>query len=98
MSFPGLVDSHCHLDFPEFEGRIDAVREEMRERGVTHALCISVNFPDMPKVLSLADTYGNFFASVGVHPDHDDHSPVDEEQLVDLAKRPKVIAIGETGL
>jgi TatD DNase family protein len=96
--FSGLVDSHCHLDFPEFDGKIDAVREEMREHGVTHALCISVNLQDLPKVLSLADTYDNFFASVGVHPDHDDHSPVDEEHLVKLAEHPKVVAIGETGL
>jgi len=98
MSFPGLVDSHCHLDFPEFAGKLDAVREEMREQGVTHALCISVNLKDLPGVLNLAGTYENFFASVGVHPDHDDHAPVDEERLVELAKGPKVVAIGETGL
>jgi TatD DNase family protein len=98
MSFPGLVDSHCHLDFPEFEGKLDAVREEMREQGVTHALCISVNLKDLPKVLGLAGAYDNFFASVGVHPDHDDHAPVDEDRLVELAQGPKVVAIGETGL
>ena len=96
--FSGLIDSHCHLDFPEFDGKMEAVREEMREQGVTHALCISVNLRDLRKVLDLADTYDNFFASVGVHPDHDDHSPVDEERLVALAGHPKVVAIGETGL
>ncbi len=94
----GLVDSHCHLDFPEFDGRLDAVREEMRAHGVTHALCISVSLAGFPKVLDLAQTYDNFFASVGVHPDHEDHTAVDSAQLVELAQHPRVVAIGETGL
>jgi TatD DNase family protein len=94
----GLVDSHCHLDFPEFEGKLDAVREEMRSSGVTHALCISVNLTDFPKVLALAEAYDNFFATVGVHPDHDERAPVDPRRLVELARHPRVVAIGETGL
>ncbi len=94
----GLVDSHCHLDFPEFDGKLDAVREEMRASGVTHALCISVNLADFPKVLALAEAYDNFFASVGVHPDHDERAPVDSRRLVELARHPRVVAIGETGL
>ena len=65
--FPGLVDSHCHLDFPEFEGKLSEVREEMRANGVTHALCISVELARFPKVLGLAEAHDNFFASVGVH-------------------------------
>jgi len=95
---PRLVDSHCHLDFPDFDGRIDAIREEMREHGVTHALCISTSLPGVPKVLGLAETYDNFFASVGVHPDQEDRSQVDAAQLVELARHPRVVAIGETGL
>ncbi len=94
----GLVDSHCHLDFPDFDGRLDAVREEMRVHGVTHALCISVNLAGLPKVLGLAQTYDNFFASVGVHPDHEDRTAVDPAKLVELARHPRVVAIGETGL
>lgn len=97
-SFPGLVDSHCHLDFPEFDGKLDAVREEMRTLGVSHALCISVNLADLPKVVRLAETYDNFFASVGVHPDHEEGGLVDPEELVRLAQHPRVLAIGETGL
>ena len=96
--FPGLVDSHCHLDFPDFEGKIAAVREEMRALGVTHALCISVNLLDLPKVLRLAEIYDNFFASVGVHPDQEDRTAVDPERLIELARHPRVVAIGETGL
>src|SRR5258706_11321832 len=97
-AFPGLVDSHCHLDFPEFDGRMDPVRKEMDANGVTHALCISVNFAGFPKVLALAEAYDNFFASVGVHPDHEERSPVDARHLVQLAHHPRAVAIGETGL
>jgi TatD DNase family protein len=93
-----LVDSHCHLDFPDFDGRLDAVRSEMESHAVTHALCISVSLAGFPKVLALAERYGNFYASVGVHPDDADRAPVDEDELVRLAKHPRVIAIGETGL
>lgn len=94
---PELVDSHCHLDFPEFEGKLDEVREEMRANGVTHALCISVELPKFPKVLALAEAHDNFFASVGVHPDHEAEA-VDILRLVELAAHPKIVAIGETGL
>jgi len=97
VSFPGLVDSHCHLDFPDFAGKLDEVREEMRANGVTHALCISVDLGGFPKVLGLAEAHDNFFASVGVHPDHEG-APVDPGQLVELARHPRVVAIGETGL
>ena len=94
---PGLVDSHCHLDFPEFEGKLGEVRAEMQANGVTHALCISVELPKFPKVLALAEAHDNFFASVGVHPDHEAES-VESARLVELARNPKVVAIGETGL
>ena len=75
-----------------------AVREEMQANGVTHALCISVNLEGFPKVLRLAETYDNFFASVGVHPDQEDQAAVDPARLVELARHPRVVAIGETGL
>ena len=93
-----LVDSHCHLNFPELAANIDAVRSTMTENGVGHALCISVTLKDFPQVLALADKYPNFFASVGVHPDYESEPPFTSETLVDLARHPKVIAIGETGL
>jgi TatD DNase family protein len=97
-AFPGLVDSHCHLDFPDFIGKMAEVREEMRANGVTHALCISVNLADFPKVLYLAETHDNFFATVGVHPAHEERAAVDPARLVELARHPRVLAIGETGL
>jgi TatD DNase family protein len=95
---PGLVDSHCHLDFPDFDGKLESIRAQMADNGVTHALCISVNLVGFPKVLGLAERYDNFFASVGVHPDQEDRSAVDESELVRLARHPRVVAIGETGL
>ncbi len=95
---PALVDSHCHLDFPDFEGKLGEVREEMRTHGVTHALCISVNLEDFPKVRALAETYDNFFASAGIHPGREDDGGVDPARIVELARHPRVVAIGETGL
>lgn len=94
-----LVDSHCHLDFDDYDGRMDEIRSTMASNGVSHAMCISVNLRDWPKVIALADTYGNFYATVGVHPDHDPGEEVlTEEDLTSRAAHPKVLAIGETGL
>lgn len=93
-----LVDSHCHLNFPELAADIGAVRSAMTENGVGYALCISVTLKDFPQVLALADKYPNFFASVGVHPDYESEPPFTSATLVALAQHPKVIAIGETGL
>ena len=93
-----LVDSHCHLNFPELASNIDAVRAAMLENQVGHALLISVTLEKFPEVLTLAEQYPNFFATVGVHPDYEDEPPFAVETLVELAKHPKVVGIGETGL
>lgn len=93
-----LVDSHCHLDFPEFAGRMDEVRAEMASNGVSHALCVCVSISGFARVLELADTYDNFYASAGIHPDQEDRGPLAPSVLCALASRAKVVAIGETGL
>ena len=93
-----LVDSHCHLDFPELAGAIDAVLAAMRENGVTHALCVSVTLEDFPRVRALAERHPELYASVGVHPDYPDVPEVTVEELLRLAEHPRIIAIGETGL
>ena len=93
-----LVDSHCHLDFPEFAGRMDEVRAEMASNGVSHALCVCVSISGFARVLELADTYDNFYASAGVHPDQEDRGPLEPSVLCALASHAKVVAIGETGL
>jgi TatD DNase family protein len=93
-----LVDSHCHLDFPELAADIPGALAEMAENGVSHALCVSVTLEDFPKVRALAEQHENLFASVGTHPDYPDHPIVEPGTLVALAAHPRVIAIGETGL
>ena len=93
-----LVDSHCHLDFPEFEGRMDAIRGDMAAQGVSHALCVSVSLGEWENVHRLAQTYDNFYASVGVHPGHEAAGPLTEADLVQRAKSARVVAVGETGL
>lgn len=93
-----LVDSHCHLDFPELAADIPGALSEMARHGVSHALCISVTLEDFPKVRALAEAYANLYASVGTHPDYPGHPLVTPGQLVELASHPKVVAIGETGL
>jgi len=93
-----LVDSHCHLDFADFHGRIPEILEAMRKEGVSHALCVSVTLEDFPAVLALAEANANLFASVGVHPDYPDADRVDADHLERLARHPKIVAIGETGL
>ena len=93
-----LVDSHCHIDFDVYVGRIPEILENMARNGVTHALCASVNMADFSKVLSLAERHPQIFASVGVHPDHDASAILSVRELVEHAQHPKVVAIGETGL
>ena len=93
-----FVDSHCHLNFPELAENMVDVLAQMRQNDVAGALCVSVNLADFPQVLALAEQHPNIYASVGVHPDYEDVEEPDVARLVELARHPKVIAIGETGL
>lgn len=96
-----FVDSHCHLDrldlsaYPEgLSGALNVARA----RGVEHFLCIGIDLESVPEVLKIAEQYDDVSASVGVHPLHLDSLEPEIEALVELAKHPKVVAIGETGL
>ncbi len=93
-----LVDSHCHLDFPDLAVNLDELLANMRDNEVGHALCVSVNLQDFPRVLALAEAHPNLFASVGVHPDYENLVEPQAAQLATLACHPRVVAIGETGL
>lgn len=93
-----LVDSHCHLNFPELAAKVDDALALMRENQVTHALCVSVTLEEFPQVRALAERYPHVYGSVGVHPDYPDVPVVKEDELVALANHPKIVAIGETGL
>ncbi|WLI91256.1 TatD family hydrolase [Massilia sp. R2A-15] len=93
-----FIDSHCHINFPELAARMPELLAKMDENKVTHALCVSVDLPDFPQVLALAEQYYHIYASVGVHPDYEDTPEPTVDMLVKLADHPKIIAIGETGL
>jgi len=92
------IDSHCHINFPDLAGRLPEVFDRMAANQVSHALCISVELEKFPDILALAEAHPNVYASVGVHPDHEDCTEPTVDELVALADHPKVVAIGETGL
>jgi TatD DNase family protein len=93
-----FVDSHCHLDFPELAQDLPALLDAMREARVSHALCISVDLRDWQRVHGLALAHGNLYATAGTHPDYEETEEPTVDRLCELATRPKVVAIGETGL
>src|SRR4051812_48549785 len=94
-----LVDSHCHLDFPELKQDFPGVLARMRENGVTHALTISTTLETFEAVREVARSSENLWCSAGVHPDERrDGREVTEDELLAMASDAKVVAIGETGL
>lgn len=92
------VDSHCHLGFPELSERLSEIRAAMAAAQVDRALCICTTLEEFEQVHRLATDYANFWCSVGVHPDNEDVREPSVEDLLALARRPRVVAIGETGL
>lgn len=92
------TDSHCHLNFPELSQQIQIIRDDMSAANVTRALCISTTLENFPDVHSLATTYDNFWATVGVHPDNEDVKEPSLSDLIYLSNLPRVVGIGETGL
>ena len=93
-----LIDSHCHLDFPELSANLTECLAAMDTQGVSHALCAGVTLERHPGVLSIVEPHARLFASVGVHPEETGVREPSVDELVTLAAHPKVIAIGETGL
>ncbi len=92
------VDSHCHLDFPELAQNLPDILARMEQNQVSHALVVSVNLPQWPGLMELVAPHPHLYASVGVHPDYEDVQEPTVDELVDMARAPKVVAIGETGL
>jgi TatD DNase family protein len=96
---PMLVDSHCHLDFPDFAAERDAVVDRARTAGVDTMLTISTRLDEFSGVRAIAETYDGIWCSVGVHPhEAGDHPALMADELLALAAHPKVVGIGETGL
>jgi TatD DNase family protein len=94
-----LVDSHCHLDFPDFASELDAVVARARTVGIGRMVTISTRVKKLPQVLAIAEQFPEVFCSVGTHP-HNAHEEldIDTNALIALTKNPKVVAIGEAGL
>lgn len=97
-----LVDSHCHLDMLDLSAlafdNIDQVIKTATDHGVGHMLCVSVNLEDWPGMMRIVERFPNVYASVGVHPNEREGKDPTVAELVELARHPKVVAIGETGL
>ncbi len=93
-----FVDSHCHLNFPDYADRFDQVLADMAQAQVDRALCISTTLEDFPAVHRLAVTHHNLWATVGVHPDNEGVREPTLQDLLDGAALPRVVGIGETGL
>jgi TatD DNase family protein len=98
-SSPWLVDSHCHLDFPDFAEELDAVVDRARAAGIGRIVTISTRVKKHAQVLAVAERFDDIYCSVGTHP-HNAHEELDigADELVHRAAHPKVVAIGEAGL
>ncbi|ABG32953.1 TatD family deoxyribonuclease [Roseobacter denitrificans] len=96
---PHITDSHCHLDFPDFEGRIDEVVANAAEAGVMRMVTICTKLRNEPAVRAIAEAHAPIFYAAGTHPMSAASEPLASvEQLITLAKHPKFVGIGETGL
>lgn len=94
-----LVDSHCHLDFPELSAELDEVVARARRAGIGLMITIGTKLTEFDRVRAIAERYDDIYCSVGIHPHEAGAQPeADAEKLAKLAEHPKVVAIGETGL
>lgn len=99
MTVPFIVDSHCHLDFPELSVRLDEVLAHARAEGVALMLTISTRVRQFDRLRALAETHDEVWCSIGTHPHNADEEPdVTPDELARIAEHPKVVAIGECGL
>lgn len=94
-----LIDSHCHLDFPDFAEELDDVVARAEAAGLGRMVTICTRVRKFPQVLAVSERFENVFCSVGTHP-HNAHEELDvtTQEIIDLSKHPKVVAIGEAGL
>jgi TatD DNase family protein len=94
-----LIDSHCHLDFPDFAGELDAVVARARAAGIARIVTISTRVKRHGEVLAIAERFADVFCSVGTHPHHaHEELDIDIDALIARTRHPKVVAIGEAGL
>lgn len=94
-----LVDSHCHLDFPDFADDLDSVLARAAEAGVGQMVTISTRVREFGKILALIDRFANVYGTIGTHPHNaDEELDVTADDLARLAEHPKIVGIGEAGL
>jgi TatD DNase family protein len=94
-----LIDSHCHLDFPDFAGELDAVVARARTQGIARMVSISTRVKRHDALLAIAERFPDVFCSVGTHPHHAQEEPeVGTKELIERTRHPKVVALGEAGL
>ncbi len=96
---PQITDSHCHLDFPDFEGQLDDVIARAAEAGVSRMVTICTKLRNEPNVRAIAEAHAPVFYAAGTHPMSVADEPMaTTDKLIALAKHPKFVGIGETGL
>ncbi|WP_170454696.1 TatD family hydrolase [Ruegeria arenilitoris] len=96
---PAITDSHCHLDFPDFDGQLDAIIARAAEAGVTRMVTICTRLRNEPTVRAIAETHAPVFYAAGTHPMSVSEEPLASvDELVALSRHPKFVGIGETGL
>jgi TatD DNase family protein len=94
-----LVDSHCHLDFPDFAAELDAIVARARAAGIGRMVTISTRVKRHEQVQAISERFRDIFCSVGTHPHYShEEADIDAAKLIEIAKHPKVVAIGEAGL
>ncbi len=98
MDRVGLFDSHCHLDFPQYEDDRDEAFNRMSEAGVSGCVVVAVDLDHLDRLRELAETRDNVWFSVGIHPNHGVEVEPTVDQLCKLADHPRCVAIGETGM
>jgi len=99
QKLPMVVDSHCHLDFPDFADELPEVVARAEAVGVGRMVTICTRVKKFPQVLAVAEKFDKVFCSVGTHPHNaDEETDITTDELVELSHHPKVVAIGEAGL
>lgn len=94
-----LVDSHCHLDFPDFADDLDGIVSRAEAAGIGRMVTISTRVREQAKLLAIAERFPNVYCSVGTHPHHaDEEDSISPSELIALTQNPKVVALGEAGL
>lgn len=94
-----LIDSHCHLDFPELASKLDEVLARARRAGIARMVTISTRIRRFDEIRAIAERHEDVFCSIGTHPHYAaEESDIGAEEIVAIAEHPKVVAIGETGL